>query len=38
MVVPGLIYVPGYVPADAEAALLASVDGEPWRGDLKRRV
>ena len=36
--VPGLKYVTGYVTARDEAALLAAVDVEPWRGDLKRRV
>jgi len=38
MAVPGLKYVAGYVTGPDEAALLAAVDAEPWRGDLKRRV
>lgn len=38
MTVPGLRYVPEYAAGPAEAALLAAVDAEPWRDDLKRRV
>src|SRR3954470_3498496 len=37
MAVPGLTYVAEYVAGPDEAALLAAVDSEPWRGDLKRR-
>jgi len=38
MGVPGLKYAAGYVTGSDEATLLAAVDAEPWRGDLKRRV
>lgn len=38
MPVPGLTYAAGYLTADEEAAILAAVDAEPWRTDLKRRV
>jgi len=38
MAVPGLKYIAGYVVTSDEAALLARLDAEPWRGDLKRRV
>jgi alkylated DNA repair dioxygenase AlkB len=38
MPVPGLKYLAEYVPGPAEVALLAAVDAEPWRDDLKRRV
>lgn len=38
MIIPGLKYITGYVAASDEAALLAAVDAEPWRDDLKRRV
>ncbi|MFM7077593.1 MAG: alpha-ketoglutarate-dependent dioxygenase AlkB [Planctomycetaceae bacterium] len=38
MSISGLTYVSGYVSGSHEAPLLAAVDGEPWRGDLKRRV
>lgn len=38
MVVAGLKYVPEYAAGPAETALLAAVDAEPWRDDLKRRV
>ena len=38
MSVPGLWYFSDYVSATEEAALLNSIDSEPWRHDLKRRV
>lgn len=38
MAVPGLKYIAGYVATSDEVALLARLDAEPWRGDLKRRV
>ena len=36
--VPGLLLVPGYLDADHQAALLGSVDAEPWSAELRRRV
>jgi alkylated DNA repair dioxygenase AlkB len=38
MAVPGLKYVAAFLSSSEEAALLDSVDAEPWRTDLKRRV
>lgn len=38
MDVPGLKYIPGFVPEPDEAVLSAAVDAEPWLADLKRRV
>jgi hypothetical protein len=38
MNVPGLNYVPRFVPESDEAALLEAVDAEGWLTDLKRRV
>ena len=38
MAVSGLIYVAGFLNELDELALLAAVDVEPWRDDLKRRV
>jgi len=38
MAIPGLKYVPVYVADPDESVLLAAVDAEPWRDDLKRRV
>jgi alkylated DNA repair dioxygenase AlkB len=35
---PGLAYLPAYVAEDEAARLLAAIDGEPWLGDLERRV
>ncbi|MEV0459189.1 alpha-ketoglutarate-dependent dioxygenase AlkB [Catellatospora methionotrophica] len=36
--VPGLRYLPGWLAADAGAALLQRVDAGPWSAQLKRRV
>jgi alkylated DNA repair dioxygenase AlkB len=36
--VPGLRYVPAYVPPEQERELLAAIDGALWLRDLKRRV
>ena len=36
--IPGLGYVPDFVPPGQEAELLARIDATPWRHDLKRRV
>lgn len=38
MDVPGLSYVPKYVPEPDEESLLAAVDASPWLPDLKRKV
>lgn len=36
--IPGLQYIPDYVDAAREAALLATLDREPWSAELRRRV
>jgi alkylated DNA repair dioxygenase AlkB len=36
--VPGLQYLPDYLPADEQAAVLAFVDAAPWSGALSRRT
>lgn len=36
--IPGLRYVADYISIDQEAGLLAMVDSQEWRIDLKRRV
>lgn len=36
--VPGLVYAPGFVTRDEEAALLATVQAQPWDTALARRV
>lgn len=36
--VPGLALSPGYLKVDRQKQLLATVDAEPWRDDLRRRV
>lgn len=36
--IPGLCYVPGYLEPEAQEALLATVDAQPWLADLRRRV
>jgi len=36
--VPGLGYWPEYISVEQECALLARIDQQPWRHDLKRRV
>lgn len=35
--IPGLKYIAGYVSTSDEAELIASLDAEPWRSDLKKR-
>lgn len=37
-VVTGLKYVPEYIDAATEAALIQTIDKQPWLSDLKRRV
>ncbi|MDX2095800.1 MAG: alpha-ketoglutarate-dependent dioxygenase AlkB [Alphaproteobacteria bacterium] len=34
----GLRYLPDFINAETEAALLATIDQQPWLHDLKRRV
>ena len=36
--IPGLAYVAGYLDPAEQARLLATIDGLPWLGDLRRRV
>lgn len=36
--IPGLRYLPDFVDAATEAALIATIDQQPWLDDLKRRV
>ncbi|MFI5912094.1 alpha-ketoglutarate-dependent dioxygenase AlkB [Dactylosporangium sp. NPDC051541] len=36
--VDGLRYVGGYLADGEQEALLATIDGQPWREDLRRRV
>jgi alkylated DNA repair dioxygenase AlkB len=36
--ISGLTYLPDFVEAEEEAALLAQIDAAVWRHDLKRRV
>jgi hypothetical protein len=34
----GLLYAPAFIAESEEQTLLARIDREPWRKDLKRRV
>ncbi len=36
--VPGLVYTPDFLGAEAELELLREVDARPWLADLRRRV
>lgn len=36
--VPGLIYMADFIDASTEAELIKTIDAQPWRHDLKRRV
>lgn len=36
--IPGLRYLPDFIDAETEAALLTIIDQQPWLDDLKRRV
>lgn len=36
--IPGLSYIPDYLDASSEAALIQQIDAQPWITDLKRRV
>lgn len=36
--VPGLLYVDGWLTADAQEALLTAIDAAEWSTDLRRRV
>jgi alkylated DNA repair dioxygenase AlkB len=36
--ISGLSYLPGFITADQSAALIAEIDNQAWRSDLKRRV
>ncbi|MEV4517059.1 alpha-ketoglutarate-dependent dioxygenase AlkB [Dactylosporangium sp. NPDC049525] len=38
MDIDGLTNLPGYLDADAQRELLATIDALPWRDDLRRRV
>ncbi len=36
--ISGLTYVPDFISAEEELALITAIDGQPWLNDLKRRV
>lgn len=36
--ISGLSYLPDFIDADNEAALITTIDQQPWLNDLKRRV
>lgn len=36
--IPGLQYLPNFITADDERALIEAIDPQPWLNDLKRRV
>lgn len=36
--IQGLVYMPNYISADQEAALIDLIDGQPWITSLRRRV
>ena len=36
--IPGLEYLPDFISAEEERALMKAIDGQPWLNDLKRRV
>lgn len=36
--ISGLQYIPNYITAAEQGSLIARIDKEPWRNDLKRRV
>lgn len=36
--IEGLRYTPDFIGEDEEMDLLTTIDGQPWRNDLKRRV
>lgn len=36
--IPGLAYVPDFISAAEERALMKAIDDQPWLNDLKRRV
>ena len=36
--ISGLSYLPGFITADESGALMAEIDNQTWRADLKRRV
>lgn len=36
--IPGLVYLPGYITAAEEQALISYIDEQSWITDLKRRV
>lgn len=36
--IPGLQYLPDFITADEERALIEAIDQQPWLNDLKRRV
>lgn len=38
LLIPGLRYIPDFIAADTETALLAAIDQQSWLSDLKRRV
>lgn len=37
-IIPGLRYLPDFIDVETEAALLDTIDQQPWLNDLKRRV
>ncbi len=36
--IPGLTYIPEYIPPDEQSQLLDLIDRHPWSAELKRRV
>jgi alkylated DNA repair dioxygenase AlkB len=36
--IPGLQYLPDFITAEEEQALIVAIDQQPWLNDLKRRV
>ena len=36
--IPGLEYLPDFISAAEERALIEAIDRQPWINDLKRRV
>lgn len=36
--IPGLQYLPDFIAAEEERALIKIIDQQPWLNDLKRRV
>lgn len=36
--IEGLVYIPEFITKEEERAVIAAIDTQPWRNDLKRRV